>query len=125
MQCAFIKPDNNQCQANAMADSEFCFSHNPETQKEKKLAVLRGGLAPKPRKDDQQLEPLPINNTDQILVLIQDTINRVRTAPITHQKANSIGYLASIALKTLEIGELNEKVELINRLILERKIKLK
>ncbi len=123
MKCQHIKPDGTQCGANAMADAEFCFSHNPETQEGKAAAVLKGGQAIKPRKEDVPLEPLSVKSTQDILALIQDTINRVRTEPMTHQKANCIGYLANIALKALEVGELDEKLELINTLILERKIK--
>jgi hypothetical protein len=125
MKCNYIKPDGSDCNANSMADSEFCFSHNPDVSDEKELAVRNGGLAPKPRKEDEVLEPMPIATTEQVLALLQDTINRIRTSPMTHQKANSIGYLASIALKTKEDGEISEKLELINRLILERKIRIK
>jgi hypothetical protein len=124
MKCTHIKPDGTKCSANAMTESEFCFSHNPDSQEDKELAVLKGGLAPK-KKEEQALEPLPVNTPNEVLALIQDTINRVRSSPMTHQKANCIGYLASIALKTMEVGELGEKIELINSLILERKIKIK
>jgi hypothetical protein len=123
MQCIHIKQDGEQCNAHAIAESKFCFSHDPDTKEEKELAVLKGGLAPKGK--TEPLEPLPINNPQEVLSLLQDTINRIRTAPMTHQKANSIGYLASIALKTMEVGELDEKIELINSLIIERKIKIR
>lgn len=123
MKCRFIKPNGAQCEANAMTEVEYCFTHNPETQAERELAVLKGGIAPKPRKEAKPLEPLSIKNIEDVLSLIEDTINRVRTEPITHQKANCIGYLANIALKALEVGEIDEKLELINSLILERKTK--
>lgn len=123
MQCTHIKLDGEQCNAHAIAESEFCFSHDPDTKEEKELAVLKGGLAPKGK--IEPLAPLPMSNPEEVLVLLQDTINRIRTSPMTHQKANSIGYLASIALKTMEVGELGEKLELINSLILERKVKIR
>jgi hypothetical protein len=123
MQCTYIKADGTQCNAQAMTQSEFCFSHDPETQEDKELAVRKGGLAPKGK--EEPLPPMPITNPTEILALIHDTINRVRTSPMTHHKANCIGYLASIALKTMEVGELDEKLELINSLILERKVRIK
>jgi len=43
MQCTYIKTDNSQCQAHAMKESQFCFTHNPNTQEERRLAVIRGG----------------------------------------------------------------------------------
>ncbi len=96
-----------------MHDSEFCFSHNPETAAEKELAVLQGGLAPKVRKEPELLKPIPLRTTEDVVFLIQDTINRVRTEPMTHQKANSVGYLAGIALKAFETGRLEEQLKLI------------
>lgn len=127
MKCQFTKPNQEQypihCNANAMADFEYCFSHNPETQSDKRAAVIKGGLAPKPRKEAERLEPVSIKNTKDILALIEDTVNRVRSEPMTHQKANSIGYLSTVALKAMEIDELDEKLEFVKSFILERKNK--
>ena len=44
---------------------------------------------------------------------------------MTHQKANCIGYLANIALKAFEVGELDEKMDLVNSVILERRTKIR
>jgi len=110
MKCQYTKPDSKRCNANSLVETKYCFSHNPKTQGEKKKAVLKGGLAPKPRKNAKRLEPLPLKSVEDIQSLIEDTINRVRTEPMTHQKANCVGYLANIALKALEINE-PEKVE--------------
>jgi len=94
-----------------MEGSEFCFSHNPKTQEDKKKAVLKGGLSPKPRKEAKSLEPLSIRSIEDILMIIEDTINRVRTEPITHQKANCIGYLANVALRIFQQGDFELKKE--------------
>ena len=125
MKCQFMKLDSTQCNANAMMDTKFCFTHNPEAQDEKKTAVLKGGLAPKPRKDAELLIPIQVKTIEGVLTLIEDTINRVRTEPMTHQKANCIGYLANIALKALEVGEIDEKLDLVNSIILERRTKIR
>jgi hypothetical protein len=121
MKCTHTKLDGTQCGANAMKESEFCFSHNPKVQKEKELAVTKGGRAPKPRKDAESLPSMPLRTADDIAALIQDTINRVRTEPMTHQKANCIGYLAGIALKAFEVGRLDEQVQLIQNVLGLRK----
>ncbi len=104
-----------------MHDSDFCFSHNPETVAEKELAVLQGGLAPKVRKEPELLEPIHLRTAEDIVLLIQDTINRVRTEPMTHQKANSVGYLAGIALKGFELGRIEEQLNLIQSVLKLRK----
>ena len=119
MRCDFKKANGARCRANAMARSSYCFLHNPEVEEEKKLAILKGGYSPK--QSEKPLPPVEIKKVDDILALIEDTINRVRTEPMTHQKANCIGYLANIALKVFETSELGEKIDKINQLILNRK----
>jgi hypothetical protein len=125
MKCQFTKPEGSQCNANAMTEADYCFSHNPDTRGEKEMAVRKGGLALKPRQEAEPFDPLPIRSIEGILVLIEDTMNRVRTEPMTHQKANCIGYLAGIALKAIEVGEIDEKLDLINSVVLERRTRLK
>ena len=106
-----------------MEGVEFCFSHNPDTQAKKEQAVLRGGFAPKPRKEAKRLDPIPVRSTKDILALLEDTINQVRTEPMTHQKANCVGYLANIAIRALEVDELDEKLDFVRGLISGRKNK--
>jgi hypothetical protein len=120
MKCQYLKPDNSNCLANAITDSDFCFSHNPDTKADKEFAVWKGGKAPKPRQGALQMEPIQIKAIPDLLRLIEDTINRVRTEPMTHQKANCIGYLANIALRTLESGQLADKLDLINSIVVGR-----
>lgn len=110
MKCQNKKQNEVQCGANAMLGIKYCFSHNPETHSERRAAILKGGRAPKPRRGAKRLESLPLRSIANIQTLIEDTINRVRTEPITHQKANCIGYLANIALKALEVGGLEERI---------------
>ncbi|MDO8430180.1 MAG: hypothetical protein Q7S73_02335 [bacterium] len=119
MKCEYIKQNNSRCGANAMTDSKFCFSHDPDMEVEKSIAVLKGGYATK--RDGELLPPVKLQSINDITSLIEDTINRIRTEPMTHHQANSIGYLSGVLLKALETGELKEKLELINGLILERK----
>jgi hypothetical protein len=46
MKCIFIKPNGDQCEANAMTQSDYCYLHNPEiSQEDKQLAKVKGGKA--------------------------------------------------------------------------------
>ncbi len=118
MQCSFIKPNGERCGANAMVDSPFCFSHNPEAVEAKMEAVVRGGLAA--RKNGEQLEPIEIRSVEDVISLIEDTINRIRTTDMSHQQANSIGYLSGIILKALEADSLESRLNNIQN-VLERR----
>ncbi len=108
-----------------MTGADYCFIHNPDAKEQREAAIRKGALSPKPRKEAGALTVIPVRNIEGVLALIEDTINRIRTEPMTHQKANCIGYLANIALKALEVGELDEKMDLVNSIILERKVRIK
>ncbi|MSU44947.1 hypothetical protein EXS45_02095 [Candidatus Nomurabacteria bacterium] len=119
MQCKFIKQDNNQCEANALKDSELCFTHNPEVSEAKHQAVVKGGSSPK-----KNYNPLPlveISDAKSVVNLLATTVNEVRQGTIDLRVANCIGYLAGHLIKALEVSEIVSRVETIERIILERK----
>jgi len=102
-----------------MKGSDYCFTHNPDTQVEKHLAVVKGGLASKRVKLD--LEPLSIKTPQEVSMLLENTINGVRSGEIPPNIANTIGYLAGHALKALEASNLDQRVEMVESILLERK----
>jgi len=102
-----------------MKGSDYCFTHNPDTQIEKHLAVVKGGLASKKVKLD--LEPLSIKTPQEVGKLLEDTINGVRSGEIPPNIANTIGYLAGHALKALEASNLDQRVEMVESILLQRK----
>lgn len=75
--------------------------------------------------DRGDFEPGKIKSIDDVLGLIEETINRVRAEPTTLDRANSLGRLASTAIKAIEAGELNDKLDLLNSVIEERKSKMR
>lgn len=116
--CKFIKTDEKQCEAWAMTDSDFCFTHNPDTKEEKQLAVTKGGKSPK--RNYNPLEPIEIESTKDVVELISQTINEVRLGEINIRVANCIGFLSGHLIKALEVANLEERVAKVERLILEK-----
>ncbi len=115
MLCKAMKPTNKLCEANAMIDSEFCFTHNPEMQEAKKAAILKGGLASK-----RNINPLPafeISDNKSVVGLLAQVINEVREGRIDLRVANCIGYLSGHLMKAMEIAELEERVENIEKVL--------
>ena len=120
-QCQFIKEDGAQCEGFTMENSEFCFSHNPESKDAKLEAVIKGGLAPK--KITLNLPPVEVKTVTDVIILLEDTINQLRTGEIpSSNPANTIGFLCGHILKALEISKVENKLEAIDRIILERRM---
>jgi hypothetical protein len=118
MQCKFTKPNGKRCKANAMRNSEFCFTHNPVMKKAKKEAVIKGGKSPK--KNYNPLPPVELTDNKSVASLLAQVINEVREGEIDLRVANCIGYLAGHLIKALEISDLEERVEKIEKTIKER-----
>ncbi|MCX6812601.1 MAG: hypothetical protein NTW79_03195 [Candidatus Berkelbacteria bacterium] len=102
MKCSFQKSDGEQCKANAMVGSDFCFSHSSDSKQEHINATRKGGEATHNR-DYVQLDPIPVEDASSALYLITDTINRIRTAradgTMDLKTANAIGFLSGKLLE--------------------------
>ncbi len=120
MKCEFIKPDGQKCEAYAIKDSEFCYFHNPDiSDEEKKIAQTNGG-ANRALTLKEPLPELPIASQDDAVLLVADTINRVRAGKLDIRTANCLGFLADKLLKALEASQTNDKLEKIERLLTQR-----
>lgn len=124
MKCQF-KKDEKECNANAMNESIYCFSHNPKAQKAKLEAVVKGGLAKK-QIDLLPLEPIEIKNCEQVISLLEDCINRIRKVNTNGEMpikvASTIGFLATHLLKAIETSDLDKRLEIVESVMFQRRI---
>jgi len=123
MKCIFIKENGQECQANAMTDNQYCYLHNPEVSDDEKHHIQARGGKGNVIKVEEELPPIIINSLPDVVLLLKDTISRVRNGQLDLRIANTIGFLSSHLLKALEIMEVEKKVESVERIILERKTK--
>jgi hypothetical protein len=95
------------CQAPAV-ERGLCFFHaHPE-----KLATLgrQGGRKNRRWKADECLSKRPLKSIGEVSELLEETINRVRQGPFDLVAANSIGDLASVLLRSLEQGPVEDRL---------------
>jgi hypothetical protein len=52
----------------------------------------------------------PLGDTNQISVLLADSINRLRRGQLDPRVANAMGYLAAVLLKALESGRIEDRL---------------
>ncbi len=118
MQCKYLKQNDEPCEANAMLNTEYCFSHNPETKEAKLLAVTKGGQTPK--KNYNPLPAIELTDSKSVVNLLINTIGEVRAGTTDIRVANCIGFLASHLIKALELSDLENRITEIERLTIER-----
>ena len=75
--------------------------------------------------DENVLSADAVKSVDDVMKLIEDTINSVRSGSMSVQAAANVGRLASLALKAIEVSDLDKKMDLVNSVINERRIKSK
>jgi len=106
--CKAKTNSGSQCRAPAV-EAGLCFCHaHPE-----KLAELgrQGGLKNRRWKvGNGELEHRPLKSVGQVSELLEETINRVRQGPFDLRAANAIGFLASILLRALENGRIEDRL---------------
>ncbi|MEK7537261.1 MAG: hypothetical protein AAB584_02350 [Patescibacteria group bacterium] len=106
--CQFIKTDGEKCEAWAMTNNDFCFSHNPEMDEAKKESVIRGGQSPK--KNFNPLPPVKVKDSKDVVKLVSQVINEVRQGIIDIRVANCLFYGSGMLIKALEIADLEDRV---------------
>src|SRR5680860_111568 len=110
-QCVFRSPNNEPCRAAPLRDGRFCLMHSPEHAQEVQEARRLGGLRRKREAtlsgayEFEGLETIrSIRRLIEVAVLdtlgMENSISRSRT----------LAYLAMVALKTLEVGNLEDRI---------------
>jgi len=109
MQCDFIKKDGTRCHAKAINESSFCYFHNPDSQQSHQLAVRTGGLNSK--KNNVALAKRAIQTPQDVILLIEETLNLLRAGEIHPNYSNSIFIGSNALLKALEQVEVYQRVK--------------
>ena len=120
MQCKHTKENGEQCNGNAMTGSDFCYTHNPDISEEEKLEAKARGGSNRALTINNPLPVMPINEPQDAIMLIADTINRVRAGELDIRTANCLGFLTDKLLKAFEVAKLNDKVDFVNQLLEKR-----
>ena len=124
MKCTHKKKSGSICKANAVNGSKFCFFHDPANDNERKIAQSSGGKGNKIVVNDP-LEPIELKTAQDVVNLLEDTVNRVRSGELDVKIGNCLGVLSGQVIKALEIVSVSNRVEIIERAILERTTRIK
>ena len=118
--CKATNKKGKRCGAWALHGKDHCFIHDPESKEARALAVRKGGKVKK--KVQVSLAPIEFKgNAKEVLDLLADTVNRVRSGEMPPRIANTVGYLAGHMIKALEMAELEDRLKKVERIVLERK----
>jgi len=118
MKCKHIKENGERCKANSM-DNGYCYLHNPDIpEEEKRLARIKGGENNAVMIGDL-IETTPVRTSEDIVVLIESVINRVKQGVLDIRVANTIGYLAGVSQKAVREVEVEDRLKRIENTLKE------
>ena len=119
--CKFVKEGGERCQAAPLRDSDLCFWHSPEHAEEAAEARRLGGLRRRKEKvvsGSYDIEGL--ENVGQIRRLVEIAV--LDTLALENSIARSRALIAGAgaAAKLLEVGELEERIQALERALKPR-----
>jgi len=115
--CAHQRENGRGCGGYAITDSSFCYAHTPGLENERTEARRRGGQVGKPAALPACTPDVPVRTHDDIVALLEMTINDVRAGRIDPRVANSIGTLASIGRVVIDQANLAVQVQAIEAVL--------
>jgi hypothetical protein len=108
--CEFRRKGGERCNADAQTGKGVCVFHDKAS--DDRRARRAGGIT---RSRVATVLPFdtpdhPLGDTNQVSVLLADSINRLRRGQLDPRVANAMGYLASVLLKALENGRIEDRL---------------
>jgi len=119
--CKALKEDGSRCQAAPLLEGEFCLMHSPEHAEEMAEARRLGGLRRRREKAVSGAYAFDgLADVDQVRRLLEIAVLDTLSLENSVARSRSLAYLAQVALKALEVGELAERIEALKRLVAPR-----
>jgi len=109
-QCTQVKADGTRCRANAITGSNYCFAHDPARAEERQAARQAGGRVGKTKVLSPETPDAPLSKATDVVALLGETINQVRRGEVDPKVSNAVGYLSSVLLRALEVGDLEQRL---------------
>ena len=120
--CKATRKDGDPCRAEAQSGSDYCFFHDPGKGDQRHEAKVKGGktgklttlATTKPwRGVAGDVDILKGVTPVELVDLLCNTIDDVRTGAIDPKVANAVGYLAGVIVKVQELDAVVERLSAI------------
>jgi len=122
MECKQIKENGEPCKTPARKKDDRCFFHsNKVSEKMKQQARSRGGKVVKILATEN-LQPIKIEGTIDVTLLLVDVINKTRSGNMDIKVANTIGFLSGHLLRAFQDSTIEQRISKIEELLLSREV---
>ena len=110
--CAARNARGEPCGAYAVKGSSFCFWHSPERASDRKEAAAAGGRGGRRRalSSVARAGPVQLASLADVVALVEQAVGDVLSLENSIARARCLGYLAGIAARALEAGDLEQRI---------------
>lgn len=116
--CRFEKGDGRPCGSPPLQDGDFCIMHSPEHAKEMAEARRLGGLRRrKERAVSGAYEFDGLESVGQIRRVLEIAVVDTLSLENSVARSRTLAYLVRVALKALEVGDFEERLEALEHAI--------
>ena len=131
MKCKATRKDGKPCQAEARQGAPYCFFHDPDpvVTEDRHDSKVKGGKSGKLatlatvkpwRGVVGDVDVMRAVSPVELVNLLCETIDDVRTGAVAPQVANSVGYLAGVIVKVQELDAIVERLSAIEEALKTR-----
>jgi hypothetical protein len=119
--CKALKDDGGRCQAAPLLDGDFCLMHSPEHAEEMAEARRLGGLRRRREKAVSGAYDFEgLADVGQVQRLLEIAVSDTLSLENSVARSRTLAYLAQVALKALEVGQLADRIDALERLVAPR-----
>ena len=116
--CKYRKPNGQECRAAPLRNSAYCFMHDPSVAAERAEARRLGGLRRRREKATSEVyDWTGIQRIEEIQRILKVAIVDTLGLDNSPARSRTLGYLASLSLKALEVAELEQRVAALEQVV--------
>ena len=110
--CAFVMPDGRQCRSPALKGEQFCLFHSPAHEEQAAEIRRLGGLRRRKEKSLTGAYDLDgLHTVAGVRRLLEIAVLDTLALENSLARSRTLGYLAGVALKSIEAGEFDERLQ--------------
>ena len=119
--CSFVKANGEPCKASPLKNSQFCRIHDPASAREVAEARRLGGLRRRREKTTAAIYDWggldSVGNIRHLLsIAVTDTLGLENSVA----RSRTLAHLCQVSLKALEVGELEDRVDMLEQTLKAR-----
>lgn len=111
--CAHVKEGGARCQARPLRDSSYCFFHDPDKAIDRAAARKAQGRKNRATVLPSQPADRRLDNIGDVTALVSEVIVYVLRGELDARSANTVGYLCTVLLNSIQVGELEVRMRCI------------